>query len=75
MTHRIVAKWVSRSGKHHVTLLHDDLGYVYVAPGCGGVLGRFASDDEAITEIQRRVDDGLFQPDANKTPMSREVTS
>jgi hypothetical protein len=66
-----VARWESSTGKHHVTLHRDQWGHSYDSPGMGGSLGNNLSDEEAIAEMQRRVDTGVFQPDANKRPMKR----
>lgn len=67
---QVIARWESRSGKHWVELSEDRWGFAYTAPGQGGVLGR-VSRAEAVTEIERRAAMGLFQPDANVTPMRR----
>ena len=69
MAERLVARWASRSGKHHVTLYHDALGYFYNATGGSGYLGKLASDEAAIRTLEPRVND--FQPDRNRTPMVR----
>ena len=68
----VIARWESVSEKHHVTLHRDQWGHSYDAPGAGGSLGKGLSDEEAIAEMQSRVDKGYFQPDANKTPMKRK---
>lgn len=67
--HRLVARWTSRSGKHHVALYHDAMGYFYNATGGSGYLGKLASDEAAIHALEPRVND--FQPDKNRTPMIR----
>ena len=68
----LLARWVSRGGRYKAELFRESGGYRYSGDGCGGWLVAM-SDDDAITETQRRVDSGYFQPDANKTPMRREV--
>lgn len=68
---RIVAQWMSKSGKYHVTLYHDVLGYSYRAVDAGGNLGALPDDATAIAALAPRVND--YQPDANKTPMQRTV--
>jgi hypothetical protein len=71
MSEKILARWESKSGKHWVDLIqYESGGFGYSAPGQSGTLAR-GEDVEAISEIQRRVDLGYFQPDANKTPMKR----
>jgi hypothetical protein len=68
---RLVARWESRSGKWFVEVHHlRSGGYMYEAPGAGGVLNA-GSDTDAIRAIQAKVDAGLFQPDSAKTPMRR----
>lgn len=67
---KVIARWESKSGKYWVELTSSESGVSYGAPGAGGSLGR-VGDSEAIAEIQRRVDLGYFQPDANKTPMKK----
>lgn len=69
--HRMVARWESRTGRWWATLHHyGERAYGYGGDGCGGVL--YAdSDDDAVSQVQDRVDKGLFQPDDNKTPMRR----
>jgi hypothetical protein len=69
MAQRLVARWTSRSGKHHVALYHDAFGYFYNATGGSGYLGKLASDEAAIRALEPRVND--FQPDRNRTPMLR----
>lgn len=67
----IVARWESKTRKWFVVLeSFDGRGYGYTANDSGGVL--YADDDaDAIAQVQARVDLGLFQPDAAKTPMRR----
>lgn len=66
----LVARWESRSGKHWVELRRVDGGYEYTAPGCGGYLGDIP-EPAAVSEVERRVADGYFQPDRNTTLMRR----
>jgi hypothetical protein len=66
----VIARWESKSKKHWVDLEKDQWGFAYSSPGSGGSLGRI-SKDEALLEMERRVNMGLFQPDKNKTPMVR----
>lgn len=66
----VVAKWESKSGKHWVTLTRDKHGYSFRAGGAGGYLGN-VSESDAVKEMERRVAMGIYQPDANKTPMRR----
>jgi hypothetical protein len=71
MNDKVIARWESKSGKHWVELTQWESGGAgYSAPGQCGVLGYLEGSD-AIAEMQRRVDLGYFQPDANKTPMKR----
>ena len=71
MADRTIARWESRSGKHWVALYQwESGGYYYRAPAQGGSFGA-PDDDAAVREVQRHVDLGLFQPDANTTPMHR----
>lgn len=77
---RRIARWESISGKHWVDLFYHPAfkfanGLVqpsvrYRTPGGLGSLGNI-SETDAIAAIQTRVDRGLFQPDANTTPMRR----
>jgi len=66
----IIARWTSRSGKHNVALHHTEHGFKYVNESAGGYLAA-TENDEAITELQARIDSGYFQPDKNVTPMRR----
>jgi len=80
MSEQLIAKWVSRSSKHSVSLyfnpaFHLANGQVvpdahYIGDRCGGGITA-STADEAIIKMQARVDSGYFQPDANKTPMRR----
>jgi hypothetical protein len=77
---KYIARWESRSGKHWVELFYYPAfqfadGRVepsasYTALHSGGSLGNM-TEEAAIAEMQARVDRGLFQPDAAKTPMRR----
>jgi hypothetical protein len=69
---RLVANWESRSRKHWLALWADSHGYSYESPGARGFLGALEGCDLlAIGEMERRLGLGLFQPDRNKTPLSR----
>jgi hypothetical protein len=67
---QIIARWESRSGKHWVELEYDGIAAIYRGNGCGGCMGKM-SQEQALTEMQKRVDSGYFLPDAAKTPMKR----
>jgi hypothetical protein len=68
----IIARWESKSGKYWVELTRSESGSVfYDAPQATGSLGRDLTDEQAVTDMQARVNKGYFQPDANKTPMRR----
>ena len=75
-----IARWESRGGKYWVDLYFNPsiqlangqtvVDVHYRGNGCGGgVNGQ--TENEAIADMQRRVDCGYFQADANKTPMQR----
>ena len=66
----LIAKWTSRSGKHTAELYRTESGFKYTGNGCGGYLAA-TTEHEAITDLERRVTNGYFQPDANMTPMRR----
>lgn len=77
---RVIAEWRSRSGKHSV-VLHYNPAFVladgrtvidahYKGQNCGGGIAA-TSEEDAIAQLQAKVDSGYFQPDANKTPMKR----
>lgn len=76
----LIARWESRSGKHWVDLYFNPAFKLangqtitsahYKGVDCGGGLSA-STPESAIAELQRRVDTGYFQPDANKTPMKR----
>lgn len=71
-TDTIIAEWRSKSGKYFATLTKfaSGSGYQYQGDKCGGSIP--GNDDAAaIAEVQKYVDRGHFQPDANKTPMKR----
>jgi hypothetical protein len=71
MNDKVLARWESKSGKHWVELTQSESGAAfYNAPQAVGSLG-MVKDIDAIAEMQKRVDLGYFQPDANKTPMKR----
>lgn len=65
-----IARWESRSGKHHVTLYRDQYGVSYVSHGASGFMGNL-TDVDAIAQLERRVND--FQPDALTSPMRRTI--
>ena len=70
MPNKKIARWESRSGKHWIDLFQVELGYRYTSPSAGGLFNA-DSTEQAISKMQRRVDSGYFQPDANITPMRR----
>jgi hypothetical protein len=75
-----IARWESRGGKYWVDLYYNPsfklangntvIDAHYKGDGCGGSVDAY-SEESAIAAIQRRVDLGYFQADANKTPMHR----
>jgi hypothetical protein len=75
-----IARWESRGGKYWVDLyfnpafkLADGRTVVdahYSGTGCGGGVPA-QSATEAVEYMQRRIESGYFQADANKTPMKR----
>ena len=68
----IIAYWESKSGRWAVHLeTFGEGGYGYQATNHSGGVLYADTDEEAIAEVQKKVDIGLFQPDANKTPMIR----
>jgi len=68
---KIIAKWESKSHKWFAVLYeHTNGAYSYSGASCGGSLG-IIPRQQAIDLMQSRVDQGYFQPDANKTPMRR----
>lgn len=69
----MIAKWESKSGKHYVNLIKYGEGYGYTSSDGGGYFGNLSCNEEAIALMQAKVDNGYFQPDANKTPMHRVV--
>lgn len=67
----LMGRWSSKSGKHWVALYKTpDGAFIYDAPRQGGCLG-VIPDAQALHEMERRVAEGWFQPDANVTPMRR----
>lgn len=68
---RVVAKWESKTGKHWVVLYRDDYGYGYTSPDAGGFLGQLPSDEDAIAQMEAKIETGYFLPDSAKTPMRR----
>jgi hypothetical protein len=67
-----IARWESKSGKHWVNLsANGDGSYFYDAPDMHGSLGHQNNDQAAIDQFSVRVVTGIFQPDANTTPMHR----
>jgi IMP dehydrogenase/GMP reductase len=66
----LIARWESKSGKYWVEVTRKEWGVSYEAPRATGSLGK-VTDTEALEEMQKRVDMGYFQPDANKIPMKR----
>jgi hypothetical protein len=69
-----LARWESKSGKHWVNLgANGDGSYFYNAPGMNGSLGMLNNDSAAIDSFSVRVATGIFQPDANTTPMHRVI--
>lgn len=70
-----LARWESKSGKWYATVERLREGaYTYTGDGTGGVF-YVDDDDAAIAHVQELVDKGLFQPDANKTPMRCVMTA
>jgi hypothetical protein len=68
----VIARWESRSGKWWVEIEPSSFGgFNYAAADRSlGYLGNIP-EIAALREMQKRVDQRLFQPDANKTPMKR----
>jgi antirestriction protein len=68
---KVVARWESKSGKHWVELCqYDDGGFGFRSPDSGGVMAGKTMED-ALAELQKKIDAGYFQPDAAKTSMKR----
>jgi hypothetical protein len=77
-----IARWESRGGKYWVDLYYNPAFKLadgstivdahYRGDGCGGSI-QAQSEAEAIASMQKRVDAGYFQADANKTPMKRTI--
>lgn len=81
-TRDIIARWESRSGKWHAVLSHSERSDSSAVYFYEGTVGGFAlaggviiagNEEDAIAQMQAKVDAGTFQPDANKTPMRRVV--
>ena len=77
---RKIARWESRGGKYWVELFYNPafklangnfmIDAHYRGNSCGGGVVAI-SEDSAIAEMQKKIDMGYFQADANKTPMRR----
>ena len=77
---REIAYWQSRGGKYAVTLYYNPefkladgrtvIDAHYRGTECGGVLVATSVED-AVCQLQAKIDRGHFQPDAAKTPMRR----
>lgn len=52
----ILAMWISRDGTYFAMLRKLDGCYGHIGSDCGGSLGAFASDEEAIAVMQAQVD-------------------
>lgn len=75
-----IARWESRGGKYWVDLYYNPafklangttiIDAHYKGDGCGGGVSA-QSEADAIAQMQKRIDAGYFQADANKTPMRR----
>lgn len=67
----VLARWESQRGKDWIEVYEQaPHGCGYQGRGCGGWMGNI-SREEAIEDIQRRVDKGVFCRQA--TPMKRVV--
>lgn len=69
----VIARWESRRGKDYVevyeqTSAFTGTGYGYDARNAGGWMGH-VTREQALADIQRRVDDGCFC--SQKTPMRK----
>jgi hypothetical protein len=69
---QVIARWESKSRKWWAELTVDAWGYSYRGVDCGGSLGDLTGL-QAIEQMQSRVDNGYFQPDANTSPMLRVI--
>ena len=79
---KLIARWESRGGKYWVNLFFNPAFHLangqtvvdahYRGDSCGGGIDG-QTESEAITAMQKRVDSGYFQADANKTPMHRTL--
>ena len=74
---KTLARWESRSGKHCVTLTEAEnmpanvtMLWGYTSPFAGGGLCA-TTLAEAFVELEKRIAEGYFLPDAAKTPMHR----
>lgn len=66
-----LARWESRSGKWYAEVRHlSGRGYAYEGNGCCGVF-YVDSDADAIAYTEDRIATGIFQPDANTSPLRR----
>jgi hypothetical protein len=71
MERTVIARWKSRRGKDWIELYESPgLGFGYQGRGCAGWMGS-VTRDEAVADIQRRVDQGCFC--SQKTPMRKVV--
>lgn len=79
---KTIARWESRGGKYWVELYFNPefklangnvvVDAHYRGTDCGGGVAA-QCEYEAIAYMQKRIDSGYFQADANKTPMKRIV--
>lgn len=73
-----IARWQTPNGRWWAELYialprpgtDGPAGYYYRGDGCGGNLGTI-TEAEAIAEVERKVAQGYFAPDANKRPLAR----
>lgn len=61
----VIARWESGKGKHWVELSKDASGYTYKTDSGGGVMEKFATDEDAIAKLDKDVHSFLM-PDAAK---------
>jgi hypothetical protein len=67
----VLARWESQRGKDWIEVYEQvGFGFGYQGRGCGGWFGN-VTRDEAVSDIQRRVDQGCFC--SQKTPMKKVV--
>jgi hypothetical protein len=65
----VLARWESQRGKDWIEVYENPgLGCGYQGRGCGGWMGN-VTREEAVADIQRRVDQGCFC--SQKTPMRK----